>query len=143
MKSHKINRNNADMKKHNPSRRRRVQKVYGVTLIFPNPVELLFFDTHVSIDSATRRQSMPLRRFSVTMLRISWGAVFSNALHEELTGDPTAIRNLCIYAQAKTAPNGGREWINTVDGVKQYPDMRELKDMPRYIAVNYAPVEPN
>lgn len=64
-------------------------------------------------------------------------------MREDLTNDPTTTRNLCIYAQAKTAPNGGREWINTIDGVKQYPDLRELKDMPRFIAVNYAPVEPN
>lgn len=59
---------------------------------------------------------------------------------ERLQNDKAAIQHLVSYTKHHNTRNGGREWVNTVDGLKQYPDMRDLKMCQLYMIAAYAPV---
>lgn len=57
--------------------------------------------------------------------------------------DSQALTHLVNYAASHTHLNGGREWVNLVDGLRQYPDPQTLKPVQMWMAANYSPVEQN
>lgn len=64
-------------------------------------------------------------------------------MRHEIHNDPTTVSHLCTYAQSRTEQNGGREWINRIDGVKQYPCSDNMQPIKPYMAMNYAPTHLN